>query len=60
MNVKSTYICAQAAARVMIPQRSGTIITLGSIHGFLSADKRLYEGLDFNRSGPPIRRRRVA
>ncbi|MYE88594.1 SDR family oxidoreductase [Candidatus Poribacteria bacterium] len=53
MNVKSTYMCAQAAARVMIPQRSGTIITLGSIHGFLSADKRLYEGLDFNRSGPP-------
>ena len=53
MNVKSTYMCAQAAARVMIPQRSGAIITLGSIHGFLSADKRLYEGLDFNRSGPP-------
>ena len=53
MNVKSTYMCAQAAARVMIPQCSGTIITLGSIHGFLSADKRLYEGLDFNRSGPP-------
>lgn len=53
MNVKSTYMCAQAAARVMIPQGSGTIITLGSIHGFLSADKRLYEGLDFNRSGPP-------
>ena len=53
MNVKSTYMCAQAAARMMIPQRSGTIITLGSIHGFLSADKRLYEGLDFNRSGPP-------
>ena len=53
MNVKSTYMCAQAAARVMIPQHSGTIITLGSIHGFLSADKRLYEGLDFNRSGPP-------
>lgn len=53
MNVKSTYICAQAAARQMIQQRSGKIITLGSIHGFLSGDKRLYEGLDFLRSGPP-------
>ena len=53
VNVKSTYMCAQSAARYMIPQRSGKIITLGSIHGFLSGDKRLYEGLDFNRSGPP-------
>lgn len=53
LNVKSTYICAQAAARVMIPQRSGKIITLGSIHGFLTTDKRLYEGLNFQRSGPP-------
>ena len=53
LNVKSTYICAQASARHMIPQQSGKIITLGSIHGFLSGDKRLYEGLDFKRSGPP-------
>ena len=52
-NVKSTYICAQAAARVMIPQRGGRIITLGSVHAFLTGDKRLYEGLDFRRSGPP-------
>ena len=53
LNATSTYICAQAAARVMIPQRSGSIVTLGSIHGFLGADKRFYEGLDFKRSGPP-------
>ena len=53
INVKSAYICAQAAARQMIQQRYGKIITLGSIHGFLSGDKRLYEGLDFTRSGPP-------
>jgi NAD(P)-dependent dehydrogenase (short-subunit alcohol dehydrogenase family) len=53
MNVKSTYMCAQAAARVMIPQRSGKIIALGSIHGFMTADKRFYDGLDFHRSGPP-------
>ena len=53
MNATSTYICAQAAARVMIPQRSGAIITLSSIHGFLSNDKRFYDGFEFNRSGPP-------
>ena len=53
MNATGTYICAQAAARVMIPRRSGAIITLGSIHGFLSSDKRFYDGFDFNRSGPP-------
>ena len=52
-NVKSAYLCGQAAARVMVPQRYGKIITLGSIHGFLSADKRFYEGLSFQRSGPP-------
>ena len=47
MNVKSTFICAQSAARAMIAsgRRGGKILTLGSIHGVLSADKRLYEGL---------------
>ena len=53
MNVTSTYMCAQAAARVMIPQRYGKIITLGSIHGILSNDKRFYRGLNMYRSGPP-------
>lgn len=53
VNVKSTYMCAQSAARAMIPQKYGKIITLGSIHGFLSGDKRFYEGLNFQRSGPP-------
>ena len=55
MNVKSTYMCAQSAARhAMIAQSSGKIITLGSIHGILSGDLRLYDGLEgFNRSGPP-------
>jgi gluconate 5-dehydrogenase len=53
VNVTGTYITAQAAARVMIPRRRGKIVTVGSIHGWLAADKRLYEGLPFNRSGPP-------
>ncbi len=52
MNVTSTYICAQSAARAMIPRRSGSIITLGSIHAFLASDKRMYAN-DFKRSGPP-------
>ena len=53
LNVTGTYACAQAAARVMIPRRGGRIITLGSIHGTLGSDKRLYAGLDYQRSGPP-------
>ena len=53
LNVTGTYVSAQAAARVMIPRRAGRIITLGSIHGSLGADKRLYAGLDYTRSGPP-------
>jgi gluconate 5-dehydrogenase len=53
LNLTGTYICAQAAAEVMIPRRQGKIITLGSIHGFLTADKRFYQGLKFRRSGPP-------
>jgi gluconate 5-dehydrogenase len=53
LNVTGTYVSAQAAARVMIPRRRGRIITLGSIHGTLGADNRLYAGLDYQRSGPP-------
>jgi gluconate 5-dehydrogenase len=53
LNVTGTYVSAQAAARVMIPHRRGRIITLGSIHGTLGADNRLYAGLDYQRSGPP-------
>ena len=53
LNVTGTYLSAQAAARAMIPRRRGRIITLGSIHGSLGADPRLYRGLDYQRSGPP-------
>ena len=52
LNVKGTYLSAQAAARVMVRQRSGSIITVGSIHGSLTTDKRFYEGL-------PTRHRRA-
>ena len=54
LNLTGTYICAQSAARAMIPEKSGSIVTLGSIHGFLTSDKRMYDGLPtFRRSGPP-------
>lgn len=51
-NLTSTYICAQAAGRVMIPQKSGSIITLGSIASRLASDPRIYNE-NFKRSGAP-------
>lgn len=51
LNVRTAYLCANAAARVMVRQRSGSIITIGSIHGSLTNDKRFYEGTDFKRGG---------
>ena len=53
LNVTGLFRCAQAASRHMIPAGRGKIITIGSIHGQLTADLRLYEGLEFWRSGPP-------
>jgi len=41
-NVTTTVVGAQAAARVMAPRRRGAIITIGSIHGSLGSDPRLY------------------
>ncbi len=52
LNVTGTYLCANAAAKVMVKQGSGAIITVGSIHGSLTTDKRFYEGLGFARGGP--------
>jgi gluconate 5-dehydrogenase len=52
LNVKGTYLPAQAAAKVMVEQKHGTIITIGSIHGSLTTDKRFYNHLGFNRGGP--------
>jgi gluconate 5-dehydrogenase len=51
VNMVSTYLCAQAAARAMVPARRGSIITLGSIAATLGSDKRIY-GPNFTRSGP--------
>jgi len=53
LNVTGTFRSAQAASRHMIPAGRGKILTIGSIHGGLTADPRLYDGLQFWRSGPP-------
>jgi gluconate 5-dehydrogenase len=48
-NVTTTLVCAQAAARLMIPSRMGAIITVGSIHANLGSNPALY-GAGFARS----------
>jgi gluconate 5-dehydrogenase len=48
-NVTTTLVCAQAAARVMIPSGLGAIITVGSIHANLGSNPALY-GAGFSRS----------
>ncbi len=42
MNVTTTLVSAQSAARAMITRRSGAIITIGSLHASLGSDPRLY------------------
>lgn len=37
-NLKGTFLCTQAAARMMIPSGYGRIINIGSVHGVLSAE----------------------
>jgi NAD(P)-dependent dehydrogenase (short-subunit alcohol dehydrogenase family) len=51
INMVSTYLCAQAAAREMVPKKRGSIIALGSIAAILGTDKRIY-AKSFTRSGP--------
>lgn len=43
-HVFGTIVTANAAARQMVEQGSGSIITVSSVHGSLAADPRLYEG----------------
>lgn len=49
LNVGTTLVCAQAAARAMMPKKRGAIITIGSIHATLGSDPGLYRP-DFKRS----------
>lgn len=50
MNVDTTFVCAQAAARAMTPAGGGAIITVGSTHGMMGTDRRLYAGTGHRRS----------
>lgn len=52
MNLVSTYICAQEAAKVMLPRHRGSIITIGSIGSRLAMNPRTYTPA-FQRSGAP-------
>ena len=52
MNVVSTFISAQEAAKFMIPQGKGAIVTVGSIASRLAMDPRIYT-TEFMRSGTP-------
>jgi NAD(P)-dependent dehydrogenase (short-subunit alcohol dehydrogenase family) len=42
LNVTTTLVCAQSAARAMMTTRRGAIITIGSLHATLGSDPRLY------------------
>jgi len=42
--VTGTFLCSQAAATIMVKQRSGSIVNIGSIFSVVSNDKRIYEG----------------
>jgi NAD(P)-dependent dehydrogenase (short-subunit alcohol dehydrogenase family) len=45
-NLTGTFLCTQAAARLMMPRKSGSIINIASVAGLLGRDRRMYEGID--------------
>jgi gluconate 5-dehydrogenase len=49
--VDTAVVASQHAARVMIPKRSGRIVIVGSTHGSLGSDPRLYSSEFTNRAG---------
>lgn len=47
VNLTGTFLCSKhAAAKAMIPARSGNIINLGSTTGIIGKDRRVYEGTE--------------
>ncbi len=52
MNMVTTYVCAQEAAKAMLPAHRGSIITLGSIGSRLAMNPGTYNE-NFGRSGAP-------
>lgn len=45
-NLTGTFLCTQAAARLMMPRRSGSIINIASPAGLIGRDRRMYDGID--------------
>ncbi len=43
VNITGMFLCAQAAASIMVSQRRGVIINISSIYGRVGPDQRLYE-----------------
>ncbi|PSL43608.1 gluconate 5-dehydrogenase [Salsuginibacillus halophilus] len=50
VNVKGTFLMAQAAGRVMIEQGSGKIINVASVAGLSGADPRFLDAIGYNTS----------
>lgn len=44
-NLTGTFLCTQAAARIMMPVKRGSIINISSIAGLVGRDRRMYAGL---------------
>ena len=44
LNLTGTFVCAREAARLMIPQGSGSIINIASMSGLIGRDRWVYEG----------------
>jgi NAD(P)-dependent dehydrogenase (short-subunit alcohol dehydrogenase family) len=42
VNLKGPILCSKVFSRLMVKQRSGSIINIGSIYGIVAADKKIY------------------
>jgi NAD(P)-dependent dehydrogenase (short-subunit alcohol dehydrogenase family) len=47
-NLTAMFLVAQAAGRVMVEQKRGSIINICSIYGVVGPDQRVYEDVEFN------------
>ncbi|MGD7704669.1 SDR family NAD(P)-dependent oxidoreductase [Microlunatus sp. Y2014] len=48
VNSRGLFLISQSVAAIMVEQRSGSIINIGSIYGMVSPDFTLYEGTPVN------------